>query len=79
MKPTVPDAVELVRQTTRTIYQKRANQMPRSIILGIVILFASLLGYAGYRLSGGRHFTTGISAGIGAMAAVLMLRLLRIF
>ena len=76
---TVPDAAAQVRWTTKTIYKKRANQMPRSIILGIVILLASLCGHAGYRFSGGRHFATGISAGIGAMAAVVIMRLLRIF
>jgi phosphate transport system permease protein len=50
-----------------------------SIILGIIVLFASVFGYAGYRLSGvGRHTGT-ISAGIGGVVAVVIMRLTQVF
>ncbi len=53
--------------------------MPSSIILGIIILFASLFGYAGYRLSGGGRYTGSLLAGIGAVVAVLTMRLMGVF
>ena len=52
--------------------------MPIPIILGIAFLFASLFGYVGYRLSGGTRTTISL-AGVGAVAAFLVMRLLRIF
>jgi len=53
--------------------------MPRSIIFGIVILSASLFGYAGYRFSGGGRYTASILAGIGTVVAVLGMRLIGVF
>jgi hypothetical protein len=53
--------------------------MPRTIILGIVILFAFFFGYAGYRLSGGGHNTAIWAGGIGAVVGLLLMRLTGVF
>ena len=53
--------------------------MPIVIILGIALFFASICGYAGYRLSSGGRYTTVGLAGIGAVVAFLVMRLLRVF
>ncbi len=52
--------------------------MPIPIIFGIAFLFASLFGYVGYRFSGGTRPAISL-AGVGAVAAFLVMRLLRIF
>ena len=52
--------------------------MPIPMILGIALLFASLFGYMGYRFNGGTRTTISL-AGVGAVAAFLVMRLLRIF
>jgi hypothetical protein len=52
--------------------------MPRLIILGIVILFASFFGYAGYRLRGGGRIAVSLAV-IGAVIALLLMRLMGVF
>jgi uncharacterized membrane protein YeaQ/YmgE (transglycosylase-associated protein family) len=52
--------------------------MPRSIILGIVILFACFFGYAGNRLRGGGLMAVSLAV-IGAVIALLLMRLMRVF
>jgi hypothetical protein len=53
--------------------------MPRTIILGIVIFFAAFFGYAGYRLSGRGHNIAIGAGGIGAVVALLLMRLMGVF
>ena len=52
--------------------------MPIAVIFGIVIGFAAICGYAGYLLRGGPRTMAGL-AGIGAVVAVLAMRLCRVF
>jgi hypothetical protein len=52
--------------------------MPIPMIFGIAFLLASLFGYVGYRLGGGTRTTISLAV-VGAVAAFLVMRLLRIF
>lgn len=52
--------------------------MPIPLIFLIVILFAAVLGYVGYRSGGSGLFMVSL-AGIGVVVAFLLMRLMHVF
>jgi hypothetical protein len=43
------------------------------------MLFAALFGYAGYRLGSRGRYTVSLLAGIGALVALVIMRLIGVF